>query len=245
MVEPAEPSKILFVGDSHGNYHFFREAVDKALELGCQTIVQLGDFGFWEPYSDGKEYLDNVARALKQKNLECVWIDGNHESHSYLRAHYVKDQEGFVSIRPSLWYAQRGLRWTWRNTRFLALGGAYSIDENYRTWGVDWWPEETITYAEAQKAIDGGPADIMLCHDAPLGVEGLAGETEDRQKDLWPKTVSNRTLLRSVFDEVQPKLVVHGHWHKANVFVLKQALVVGLDCDINPNAAWMSYDLTA
>jgi len=36
-----------------------------------------------------------------------------------------RNDEGFVVVRDALRYAPRGRRWTWHDTRFIALGGAH------------------------------------------------------------------------------------------------------------------------
>jgi hypothetical protein len=56
--------------------------------------------------------------------------------------------DGFVEVTDRILWAPRGHRWTWQGVRFLALGGAFSIDRQYRKldsgrWG--WFKEEVIT----------------------------------------------------------------------------------------------------
>ena len=51
-----------------------------------------------------------------------------------------------------------------------ALGGAYSVDQEYRTAGKDWWPNEEPTTSEARKLMNGGPVDVLITHDVPAGV---------------------------------------------------------------------------
>ena len=92
--------------------------------------------------------------------------------------------------------------------RFRALGGAYSIDHGARTQGFDLFPaEEAPSPADAQRAIDAGPADVMLCHDYPaLGYE-LRGRTLPDADARASAQV--QSLLAQVAEAIRPKLVVH------------------------------------
>jgi Icc-related predicted phosphoesterase len=227
--------KILFLGDTHGQAGWVKYAIRHARDAGVETIMQVGDFGYWEHTGAGRAYLDNVQSLLGYSGVDLYWVDGNHENHTMLRATYQPDETGFVPIRGRLFYAPRGHRWIWDGVSFLALGGAYSIDKAYRQEGESWWAEELITPEEAQAASEGGHADVMVTHDVPTGV--IPWDTNggwDRKKDVFPLSAANRTLLRDVFDVVKPKLLVHGHYHNTYTAELAGCQIRGLGCDDDP-----------
>lgn len=67
------------------------------------------------------------------------------------------------------------------------------------------------------RAIDGGPVDVMVCHDAPLGAPRLERWLAPNVSG-WPQkelhfTYLHRQLIRRVVDAVRPSALYHGHYH--------------------------------
>jgi predicted phosphodiesterase len=224
--------RIMFLGDVHGNRKWVRNVVlPKAEESGVELILQLGDFGFMWPGND--EY-GRLSADLETAGIPMWFVDGNHDDHERLRKLVRSDEKPGVPLSaetPNIRYLPRGERFTLDGVSFLALGGAYSIDKEYRTPYVSWWPEEEITYAEADRAIDGGKVTVMLTHDLPLGVE----LTWDRKRKFW-EAEPNRKMVRGVIDEVRPKWCFHGHLHWRQTTLLPLAgghmvRVESLNCD--------------
>lgn len=226
--------KILFLGDTHGDISAWHDAIFTAKENEIGTIVQLGDFGYWEHTEKGYEFIQTVSMSLRLSNINGYFIDGNHENHTMLRHNYTEtNDEGFVIVRQNLLYIPRGHRWVWDGVKFLGLGGAYSIDKNSRREGSSWWPEEMITTGEAYRAVEGGYVDVMLSHDAPAYVplnRIIPGFFKDDQN-----TYQNRKLLQQVVEHTHPKRLFHGHYHHRYDFDLidtwGRTKVVGLNCN--------------
>lgn len=254
--------KIMFLGDVHGNDKFFTQAVKVAAADGCHAVIQVGDFGYWEHAKEGKSFLKWCERYLQEKGLTLYWLDGNHENHSVLRANYgpggdrhKPTPEGFWQMRSNIFYLPRGVRWNWEGVDFMALGGAYSIDKDWRTEGKSWWPEERITAEEAEYASRPGNVDVMLTHDCPDGVDIPCLRAQ--QKNRYPESQDNRSLVASVVRAVRPILLVHGHYHERysqvlawpydaddNGLIWHKTLVEGLACDWEyDNRAYISMDL--
>lgn len=127
---------MLVVGDLHGDPRFTVQTFRKALDVGADCIVQVGDFGYWEHMRGGDAYLDYCSELAKAHALPLFWIDGNHENHTLLRAVYgpggpkhKPTPEGFWEIRDGVYHIPRGTRWSWSNVRMMGLGGAYSVDK--------------------------------------------------------------------------------------------------------------------
>jgi hypothetical protein len=209
-----DPGRFLLAGDWHGDAAWARQVIRHAPVAadGRRLIIQLGDFGVW-PGRTGVRYLDAVAAALAETNAVCLFIDGNHEDFPQLVRYPIRS-DGLREVRPRLFHLPRGTRWSWQGIRFLALGGATSLDRPWRTAGVDWWPDEELTRADLDRAIDGGACDVMLTHDAPSGVDvpGLppASTWEPAEID---RANRHRDLLHEVVDAVRPARLVHGHFH--------------------------------
>lgn len=256
--------KLLFLGDTHGNTGWVHLIIETAKEHDIDWIVQVGDFGYWEHKKHGVDYLFAVETFLEEAGKQLVWLDGNHENHPVLRRNYgpesdkhiTHEEHGFWRIRDHIWYAPRGHRWDWDGVKFMSLGGAYSIDKNFRKVGSSWWWEELITEEEVEQAIEGGLVDIMVTHDCPDGVQGAipAEGGLDRQKDRWPESLENRRKLARVVQAVRPFALVHGHYHHRNTEMYRYpveggyatTLIEGLACDEMSGAAliWTTEELS-
>lgn len=125
-------SKIMLLGDTHGNTNYvLNQVIPAAQEAGVEWIYQVGDFGYWEHTHEGKVYLDKVQAGLVEAGISLIFIAGNHDKTSLIFEKYPMI-DGFFAVRPSIWFAPNGTQWEFQGTSFLALGGAYSIDKQYR-----------------------------------------------------------------------------------------------------------------
>jgi hypothetical protein len=210
------PERIAVAGDWHGDTAWATRAVHQMGKLlpqsGPRVIVHLGDFGIW-PGLSGQEYLAGVEAALAAAGAELWFVDGNHEDFSQL-ARLRPDPDGRERVTERIWHLPRGHRWRWGERDWLALGGAVSLDRAYRTPSIGWWPEEEITRAQAAAVIEAGPADVMITHDCPAGVE----HTFPPLPPWWPTAVlrrndAHRSLLREVVLATRPGWLMHGHLH--------------------------------
>lgn len=203
--------KIMLVGDSHGDSQFLQNIFARAARESCDIIVQLGDFGFWPHTEWGKKFVKNVDKFSVKYGPKFYWLDGNHENHTFLRENFDVAAGVEVKITKNITYLPRGYSWVWDSVRFMSFGGAYSIDKADRTEGISYWPEELITYGEVRAILDHPKVKILLTHDAPSFVP---------LKDIIPgffkadiDSASNRKMVSEVVDIVQPRLLVHGHYH--------------------------------
>lgn len=224
--------RILLVGDCHGNDVFFEKACRTAAANDCQTLISLGDWGYWPHYESGRGYIKWCSDKLEQNDLLGYWLPGNHENWAQLIELYGTDPNRKHQMANRLWYLPRGYRWTWDGISFMAVGGAYSIDKAYRVYGQSWWPEETLTDADVVAASRAGDVDIMLTHDAPDGstIPCLVGQDPER----YPESQRNRERLRQITDKVQPRMLVHGHYHQRYTDWVDGMLVEGLASDMQP-----------
>lgn len=202
--------KVAFAGDWHGSGFWARQAIEYAKEQGAETIVHLGDFG----YDFTRDYRQTVEAALRRTGLTLQFVDGNHENFTWLYAQPVGD-DGRREISPRVHHLPRGYRWEWDGLKFLAVGGAFSVDRHHRELGESWWMEETLTDEDIYLAAAGGNVDFLISHDAPTGyiIPGIA-----RYAHLWPsaallQAADHRERLGLVTDVVQPRFVMHGHYH--------------------------------
>jgi hypothetical protein len=185
-------------------------------ERGVADAVVLGDFGVWHGQS-GKEFLDGVQGKLRD-NHQTLWVVlGNHENYDLVET-IEPDENGIRWIRPRIGLFPRVFRFTAEGTTFLALGGAPSIDFQFRKQGSSWWPQEMITDSDVEEAIAGGHAQVMLTHDAPAdGTPEVQDILMNNPMGWSPKALDyarqGRDRMTKVVYTVQPELLMHGHYH--------------------------------
>lgn len=216
--------RVLFAGDWHGDEEWADRVIRRAVDDGCETVVQLGDFGFgffWlgdDPAEPGDWaprclFARAVSALATGAGVRVVFVDGNHDNAVLLgrlaELRPGRSEEGFVLVEDGLWWALRGHRWEWDGVRFGALGGAFSVDRHRRTRGLDFWVEETTSAAEAAR-LGRSRLDVLVCHDVPVRPPG--SEPLPRQS---PRQIdeASRAQLAAAVAATSPRLVVHGHWH--------------------------------
>ncbi len=208
---------VALAGDWHGNLGWAQRILSIAHGAGTRTVLQLGDFGYWRADPATRKYLSRLERMLGEREMQLLWIDGNHEDHARLASLPLAD-DGTQPISDHITHLPRGFRWKWldgdgRRYTWLALGGAVSVDRQWRTAGRSWWSEEQISRDDADVAIAGGPVDVMVSHDAPAGVTIPGIGATDWPADVLRDADAHRALLREVVDAVQPHHLWHGHYH--------------------------------
>jgi hypothetical protein len=208
------PRRVLLVGDTHGDADWWFQAVfPAAARCRASVILQVGDFGVQGGRIGGR-YLDSLQRELDRTGRWLWFIDGNHDDMEVLYGLPV-GEDGTRQMRSRILHLPRGVRWTWADRRFLACGGAGSIDRQWRTRGHDWWPEEQITAEDVERCIGRGPTDVLVSHDAPLEapVVGLDLRGVVRP-DVLEAAAASRRRLAAVVAAVRPRLAIWGHWHE-------------------------------
>lgn len=210
--------RVLLVGDTHGNVAWLERVVFAAAEQhDADVIFQVGDFGWWPRVRANDAFLYTARNA----RVPLWFIDGNHEDHDRLEAAVVDaggpGADGVVDLGGNLRFVPRGARFDFDGVSVVACGGAHSIDRRVRTAGFDWFDAEHVTDDEVRRCVDGGHADIVVCHDAPAGWEIPNLPSEHGLPHLWhvelPECWDHRRQLGRIMDGVTPHLVVHGHYH--------------------------------
>lgn len=226
-----EPDRIAYAGDWHGNQHWALNAIHHARTAGAEMILHLGDFG----YDFHPLFLRRLTNELACDDMYLFFVDGNHENFERLHR-FSLDEDGLRPLTDRIIHLPRGYRWTWHAVRYLALGGAVSVDRKWREEGRSWWPQETMREDDLAAATAGGRADILISHDVPAGftIPGLAppGTFPD---DAIADAEAHRHRFREVADAVQPVQIWHGHYHfrysRTVDWGWGDIRIEGLDCD--------------
>lgn len=234
--------RILLAGDWHGNIHAAIAAIESAQREKASRILQVGDFGFWHGIT-GEKFMWEVQKLARQAGIPVYVVPGNHENYDLLRIwerENAKDEDGFVRIASHLKFAPRGLVWNWEGKNFLGLGGAVSVDRDWREQGIDYWVEEEIQDSDVDTSIDnadGLDIDYLVTHDCsnktPFGFQIIP--------DF--KSLLNREKIDKVLKAVKPKMQFHGHMHRWYEWYLPHGdgsgdytKVYGLDMELEHNS---------
>ena len=154
----------------------------------------------WEQYLPLTEGVDSIQvgdfgigfRKVPDINPRARFIRGNHDNPELARNHPNWIKDGLIE------------------NDMMLIGGAFSIDREWRTEGVDWWPDEELTIPDLQQLLDIAIAvkpRIIVTHDCPESIIPY----------LFPRALPIRSrtqqALDAVLHSVKPALWIFGHWH--------------------------------
>lgn len=150
-------NRLFITGDTHGmndirkltNENFpIQEELDKS-----DVLCIAGDAAIcWTGGNTDKQ----LQKWYEDKPFTTLVIDGNHEGHELLsKLPIIKKFKGKVrKVSDSVFYAIRGEIYTINGKKILTLGGAESIDKQYRVEGYSWWEQESITQKDFNNALN-------------------------------------------------------------------------------------------
>lgn len=208
-------TRVLVVGDTHGDARWFHEVIRRHAGV-VDRIIQVGDFGWIFPQPARERGLDKLNRQLDLAGIDLVFLPGNHEDHprlAELRRICPRNVDGHVIIRPRIAYTGRYSAWTWGSFRLGAVGGAVSIDRDWRVQKAArsshgtkyWWPEEVLSPEELAAARTLGKVDYLFTHDAPSSLPWPLKQDLD--------STAHRQAMTEVGRALQPRWWFHGHYH--------------------------------
>ena len=192
-------TEIIVIGDVHADFGTLNQFIAKKKP---KIILSTGDFGYWPHLNTFKiDYFGNKKKVEKKipkvGDSKLYWCDGNHEDHWELKK--LTSNE----IWPNVFYMKRGSILTLPDRRnVLFMGGANSIDKNSRTFGIDWFPEENITWSDIENIPKDIKIDIVISHTCPNEFDIKCYDRD-----------SNRDALSYILNTYNPSLWYFGHWH--------------------------------
>lgn len=181
---------ITLIGDVHQKYRRYHEIIRE--KDRHEYTIQIGDFGLSK-----YDTLNNVD-ANKHRIIK-----GNHDNQELAKnyPHFYGDY-GYETLNGVSFYFYRG---------------AYSIDKQYRTIGIDYWSNEENsieTFMKARELYGDIKPDIVLAHDCPdFMVPTYIGP--------YSRIYENITnwALGELYKIHPPKLFIHGHYHQSKTTV--------------------------
>lgn len=214
-------------GDWHGDLRFAKRAIESAVREGSELLFHVGDFGAWRPGStkDG-DYLQELEDLLASLDRTVIFIDGNHEDHAWLNS-LPLNEFGLRPLSEHLFHLPRGGAVRVNGKLIVGFGGARSIDRARLVEGVSWFPEETITFEDFERARAHGHASLLLTHEAP-DAPWLSGAVDPVSKIV---SEEQRRFVEDLRRTLAPAMLIHGHHHRAYVDHKAMTTIIGLDCN--------------
>lgn len=200
---------IYITGDTHGlidfeKLHYF----DKGYFTKKDVLIILGDAGIvWN-----KETLNQNISKYSLLGLTIIYIDGNHENFHLLECFPIVSKFGarMHYLGNNIYHVLRGEIMLINNLSFLCIGGAISIDKQYRKLGISYWPEEEILNEDIDNAILNlkkfkNKVDYVLTHCCDSG-------TVSYEFGYRPDICTDK--LNFIDKVVDYKYWYFGHYHK-------------------------------
>jgi len=210
---------IYITGDTHGQFYRIAKFCEDFNTSKEDVLIILGDAGinYYESKSDEK-----LKRKLDELPVTLFCIHGNHEQRPFAIATYEEEiwHKGMVYIEknhPSLIFAKDGEVYDFNGLKAIVLGGAYSVDKNYRIsrnmpWFENEQPSEEIK-RRVEKRLEEyeWKINLVLSHTTPLKYEPLEvflsfidQNSVDKSTELW---------LDKIEDKLDYQKWYCGHYH--------------------------------
>lgn len=204
--------KLYILGDVHGEFEFLPTILKDVPDDG--QIIQIGDFGVYREY---KDRWNKIAAQLDRFEKPIWFIDGNHEEFPLF---YDPDQIEPYKVPgwDRLMWIPRGLVLEIEGRRIGFMGGAASPDRYHRTEGLDWWPQEAISYGEFERMMQNeGPIDFLITHSPPQRIVSKYFRHPSLTAPSWRLSPSWRDwsalAVEKIWDHFGNPDLVCGHFH--------------------------------
>jgi hypothetical protein len=220
---------VLLSGDFHAN------AMNELTRITKRTLVSaygqnlfneiryhvlLGDGGFLWPGNEKGDAYNYKTLAFRPFPLLCVI--GNHEpvlGRPDLPEVDIGIGEKVILIheKPFAAYLKRGKVYTIDGYTCLVVGGALSIDQEFRKKGISWWENEYWSLEEKEAAMNlleqNKRFDYVLSHTGPSRINQTLFQNNADQ--YAPKFFDEVAALNEKIDGmIVCKGWFCGHWHK-------------------------------
>lgn len=209
--------RYFITGDTHRDFDRVVEWVMKENKGSESTLIILGDAGI----NFSLDLRDkNIKKLLNNLNIKLFCIHGNHEERPENIEGYeeIEYNEGTVFVEkmyPNLLFAKDGETYNFGGKKCLVIGGAYSIDKQYRIRNfLNWFPSEQISEVRRKEILEetkGKVYDYVFTHTCPYSI---------RPTHLFIKNVnqdnvdtSMERFLEDIANQITFDKWYFGHFH--------------------------------
>lgn len=210
---------VYVTGDTHARFDRIKEFCLNHNTQRSDVIIILGDAGI--------NYSGGVTDMMKKEQLSelpvtIFCVHGNHEKRPFNIESYseIAWRGGTVyweAEYPSILFAKDGEIYDFDGFKTIVLGGAYSVDKDYRIRNnLKWWADEQPSdeikvFAEHQLAVRDWQVDVVLSHTVPLKYEPVESEKFGIDQSKIDK--STEQWLDNIEDRLSYNKWYCGHWH--------------------------------
>ena len=180
--------KIRFIGDIHGDFPWYLNNIKDV-----ENSIQVGDFGLG--FGDDPLEYRNPDYTKNHR-----FIRGNHDNPEQCRLHPNWIADGTI---------ENGIAF---------IGGASSIDRQWRTPGLNWWPDEEISLFQhtliRERVVIEKPHTIVS-HDCPLEIIPMLFQ------NVLPFHSQTQFCLQEILVSCSSiKTWIFGHFHMSRDMVI-------------------------
>ncbi len=209
---------IYLTGDTHGNFKRILEFCNENNTTKNDVLVILGDVGI----NNNSKYDRNIKLFISNLPITLFCIHGNHENRASNISSYnqidmfdskVLVEKEFDNIR----FAIDGNVYNINDNKCLVMGGAYSVDKDYRILNnLPWYRDEQMNKKVMDyvyKLTDLEKIDIIFSHTCPFKylpiewfISGINQSTVDNTMEIF---------FDDIYDKVKNNLKKWycGHYH--------------------------------
>lgn len=233
--------RVFVTGDKHGNFNFLKTWCDKVGTTKDDYLIVLGDCGI-------NYYLNKTDKHLKYRISQCpitlICVHGNHEARPATIKSYVKEFN--YDIQCGVWYEKEFPNILFpddgemiiNNKTFLILGGAYSVDKQFRLErGGQWFSDEQMSDITKNRILrfiqTENSFDYILSHCAPLKNEPIHLFLSFIKQQEVDKSMEK--FLDIVSEQVEFDYWFLGHYHSDEWLTPKMRLFYNDIIELNFN----------
>ena len=183
---------------------------------GDDYLIVAGDFGF--PWDFSAEECADIA-WLESRPYTVLFVDGNHERFDHWAERPMELWHGGLTQRLSdtspIRRLTRGEVFELDGSTVFTMGGATSVDKEYRIPYSSWWPQELPderNFEEARTKLDsvGWKVDYVVTHEAPAALARELCRERGREYRGDPL----QTCLGALDGRLGYRVWFFGHYHR-------------------------------
>lgn len=210
--------RFFITGDTHGDFKRIAEFCDKHNTTKNDIMCILGDAGI-NYYLGKRDYL--LKEFLKDLPITLFCIHGNHEERpqnipSYDEMEWNNGIVFYEKDYPNILFARDGEIFNINGKSILIIGGAYSVDKEYRlmngySWFEDEQPNEEIKQYVKEQIKKQEHFDIVLSHTCPITTQPTHMFLSWLDQSKIDK--STEIFLQEIADKIDFDNWYFGHFH--------------------------------
>ena len=210
---------IYITGDKHADFSDIFDFCNTNETTTNDTMIILGDAGI-NYFLNKKDYL--LKDELKKLPITLFCIHGNHEERpenisSYKEKIFCEGTIYYEDDYPNILFAKDAEVYNFNGIKTMVIGGAYSVDKDYRlVMGYRWFPSEQPSKETKDKVLKkleslNNKIDVILSHTCPY--KYLPYEVFLSNVDQSGVDNSTEEFLDKIEDKTNYKKWYCGHFH--------------------------------